>query len=542
MTATNATNVSIAVTVVSMLLTLLLEGPRLAERLRALSSAAAEVRRKRASRARTILLIPRPVSPEPPTDHALLPPYQFPGLSRILKTLTAMLSGGLIIPWTLFLTWFTARMIAGVKSDAPPSAAFGLIIVLSAVFGLVWGVVWLRLKSWAYIVYLWLLGAGAFGFAIVSFVLYLSLNGSSAAPPTPVSARGTMPIPSFIPRPSPVALAAVPASSPIQQPVPEMSPSPSAPTPAIGAPDAGVCGAFSGPPVPNKPCGSDVAQCATDIDSCRARAQRLDGEAAAQLGYLYMHGIGLELNYTLAKNWSWIAATKGNPLGQDTMGELYKLGEGGVPQDYQQTQALFAKAAAQDCALAENELGDLYLSGTGVERNRKEAFKWYKQAADRDDAMGQNNLGYMYIRGFGVNKDLGSAKDWYLKSAKQGNPLAQDALGSMYQFGWGVEKDPVRAFQCYKTAAKQGWATAQIHLAELYESGVGGDQDSTEAAKWYCKAAGMGNDAAKRQVHSMGADCSSLPVAGAQSSPAAGAVSSPAPSALSTRAISAESR
>jgi TPR repeat protein len=531
--------ISIGVTAVSILLTLLLEGPRLAERLRALSSAAAEVRRKRASRARTVLLNPRPVDPEPLIRPEPILAYKFPGLSRILKTLTAMLSGGLVIPWTLFLTWFAARAIAGVKSDSPASATFGFAMLASAVIGLGWGVVWLRLKSWAYIIYLWMFGAGAFFLAVLCFVLYVSLNGPDARPPIQVSGRGTMPMPSLSPGPTPVALAAVPGSSPIQQSVSEMSPSPSAPTPAIGAPDAGICGAVSGPPVTIKPCGSDVAQCARDIDSCHARAQRLDGEAAAQLGYLYMHGIGLELNYTLAKNWSWIAATKGNPLGQDTMGELYKLGEGGVPQDYQQAQALFAKAAAQDCALAENELGDLYLSGTGVERNRKEAFKWYKQAADRDDAMGQNNLGYMYIRGFGVNKDLGSAKDWYLKSAKQGNPLAQDALGSMYQFGWGVEKDPVRAFQCYETAAKQGWATAQIHLAELYKNGVGVDQNSTEAAKWYCKAAGMGNDAAKLQVHNIGADCSSLP---AESSPAAGAVSSPAPSALSTPATSAESR
>ncbi len=319
--------------------------------------------------------------------------------------------------------------------------------------------------------------------------------------------------------------------------------------PGEGAPPSGFCsvvaprlgtGQVTGLPVETEPCDSDVAECARDLDSCRSSAQQLDAEAAAQLGYLYMNGLGVERDYTLARNWSLIAAAKGNPLGQDTMGRLY-LGEGGEPQDYRQAQGLFAKAAAQDCALAENDLGDLYLNGYGVERNLKEAFKWYKKAADHDDAIGQSNLGLMYLHGWGVNKDLNAAKDWNLKSAKQGNAFAQDSLGYMYETGQGVVADPAQAFQCYKTAAEQGYATSQIHLAELYKKGIGVPQNSTEAARWYCKAAGFGNVAASLQVQSMGADCSSLPVASAESSPAADAVSSPSPGAVSAPASSAES-
>ena len=325
----------------------------------------------------------------------------------------------------------------------------------------------------------------------------------------------------------------------MSSPVVETSPAAAPSTAGESAPPSGFCNVaaptlgakpVTGPPVPTKPCGSDVGQCVTDMDSCLSTARRLDAEAAAQLGYVYMNGLGAGRDYNLARNWSYLAATKGNALGQDTMGELYKLGEGGVSQDYQQAQDLFLKAAAQDCALAENDLGDLNLHGEGVARNTSEAFKWYKKAADRDDAMGQNNLGYMYIRGFGVDKDLSAAREWYLKSAKQGNPFAQDALGYMYQTGLGAPEDPAQAFQCYKTAAEQGYVTAQIHLAELYKQGVGVGQNPTEAARWYCKAAKMGNIEANLQVRNMGADCSSLPVASAESSTAADPVSSPAAS------------
>jgi TPR repeat protein len=544
--------VSIAVTLVSILLTLVLEGPRIAERLRAMSSDAREVRRKRASRARTVLLAPRPSAPEPPAAPQRLLVDPSHGLSRILKTLTATLSGGLIIPWTLIFTWFVASTIAGVKYDSPNthgSAVVGFIIVVSPVVGIVWGALWLRRKPWSYIIYAWLLGAGSSLVAVLCLLLDLSLSGNIGQP-TPVAGRGTTPVASLSPAAAAVVLAAVPAPISTPQPVPEM-PSPAPSIPVIASPDAAICdavaptlstGPISGPPAPTKPCGSDVAQCTSDIDSCRARAQRRDLEAAAQLGYAYMHGLGVGRDYTLAKNWSQWAVAGGNPLGQDTMGELYRLGEGGVPQDYQQAQELFAKAAAQDCALAENDLGDLYLYGKGVERNAKEAFKWYKQAADRNDAMGQNNVGYMYGRGFGVNKDSSAAQDWYFKSAKQGNPFAQDALGYIYQTGLGLDEDPALAFKCYKSAAEQGYPTAQFHLAELYSKGVGVDQNSTEAAKFYCEAAGLGNAAANRQVHNMGVDCSSLPVTPAATSPAAGDVSSPASSALSTPATSAESR
>lgn len=331
-----------------------------------------------------------------------------------------------------------------------------------------------------------------------------------------------------------------PASSPMLSPAAETSPAGAPSTAEESAPPSGFCNATAPtlgtkpvtiPSVPTKPCGSDVGQCVSDLDSCLSRARRLDAEAAAQLGYLYMNGLGVERNSMLARNWSYLAATKGNPLGQDTMGELYKLGEGGVSQDYQQAQDFFLKAAAQDCALAENDLGDLNLHDEGVTRNVSEAFKWYKKAADRGDAMGQNNLGYMYVRGFGVDKDLSAAQDWYVKSAKQGNPFAQDALGYMYQTGLGVKEDPAQAFQCYKTAAEQGYVTAQIHLAEMYKKGVGVGQNSTEAARWYCKASNMGNIEANLQVRSMGADCSSLPIASAESSTAVDAASSPAASA-----------
>jgi len=46
----------------------------------------------------------------------------------------------------------------------------------------------------------------------------------------------------------------------------------------------------------------------------------------------------------------------------------------------------------------------------------KKAVKWYRKAAEQDSAYGQNNLGIMYIDGMGVLKDLNKAKYWIKKA------------------------------------------------------------------------------------------------------------------------------
>jgi TPR repeat protein len=45
----------------------------------------------------------------------------------------------------------------------------------------------------------------------------------------------------------------------------------------------------------------------------------------------------------------------------------------------------------------------------GVPKDYVEAVKWYRKAAAQDDAMGQHNLGMMYANGNGVPKDYAKA-------------------------------------------------------------------------------------------------------------------------------------
>ncbi len=59
---------------------------------------------------------------------------------------------------------------------------------------------------------------------------------------------------------------------------------------------------------------------------------------------------------------------------------MYKNGCG-VEQDYEQAMELFSKAAQQGYAYAQFELGIMYNTGKGVEKNCVNAHKWLNLAA-----------------------------------------------------------------------------------------------------------------------------------------------------------------
>jgi hypothetical protein len=83
-----------------------------------------------------------------------------------------------------------------------------------------------------------------------------------------------------------------------------------------------------------------------------------------------------------------------------------------------------------------------------------EAAKWFRKAAEQNYAPAQSNLGCCYDNGRGVTKDAVEAVKWYRKAAEQGHPEAQLNLGCCYANGQGVGKDIVEAYAWFGMAAK----------------------------------------------------------------------------------------
>ena len=66
-------------------------------------------------------------------------------------------------------------------------------------------------------------------------------------------------------------------------------------------------------------------------------------------------------------------------------------------------------------------LGDMYLNGSGVDRDYREARYWYKLAARRGDPQGQMRVAQLYEKGLGVDRNPAAAHAWYSLAAESGS-------------------------------------------------------------------------------------------------------------------------
>ena len=182
------------------------------------------------------------------------------------------------------------------------------------------------------------------------------------------------------------------------------------------------------------------------------------------------------------------AAEQNYAPAQNNLGASYENGRG-VPKDDQQAIAWYRKAAEQNYAPAQSNLGVMYQNGQGVWKDEQQAIAWYRKAAEQNYAAAQNNLGASYENGRGVPKDDQQAIAWYRKAAEQNYAPAQSNLGVMYQHGQGAPKDDEQAIAWYRKAAEQNYALAQNSLGVMYQNGQGVPKDDEQAIAWYRKAA-----------------------------------------------------
>jgi uncharacterized protein len=105
----------------------------------------------------------------------------------------------------------------------------------------------------------------------------------------------------------------------------------------------------------------------------------------------------------------------------------------------------FSIAAEEGLALAQYNLGILFFTGQGVERDADAAYRWTAAAAEQGHIAAQFNLATLLITGEGTAKDVESAVEWYSQAAKAGHPEAASELASLYSDGSDVDRDRITA-------------------------------------------------------------------------------------------------
>ena len=196
-----------------------------------------------------------------------------------------------------------------------------------------------------------------------------------------------------------------------------------------------------------------------------------------------------------AHRWFEKAARKGYPPAQVNVAVLSLAGWGwGVPPNAGTALYWLREAARQKYALAEFELGILYLRGCGVHQDYHQAFSWFERGANAGDSAAQLNLGYLYDQGLGVAQGRAQAAIWYRKAAESGVAQAQYNLADLYARGEGVPLDEKTAFAWFQKAALQGQTSARIMLGSMYAEARGTEKDLPSAYAWLSAAALQGDD------------------------------------------------
>ncbi len=117
--------------------------------------------------------------------------------------------------------------------------------------------------------------------------------------------------------------------------------------------------------------------------------------------------------------------------------------------------------------------------------------RWRQRAADGGDARAANNLGWIYASGTGLEKDSAAAAGWYLRAAGEGlpagawnlvalleeQPSLQPAdsviapvyrlLGESFSRGQGVPYSYRRSLEYYLRGAAYGDERSELVLTEL---------------------------------------------------------------------------
>ncbi len=157
--------------------------------------------------------------------------------------------------------------------------------------------------------------------------------------------------------------------------------------------------------------------------------------------------------------------------------------------------------AAKDSAIYQCHLAGLYWHKNLLGQKFKKIVELYKRAIDMhsDDWYAQNKayngLGIYY---FQIEKDYEKAFQCFNSSGH--NIRSYHYLGHLYEYGKGVNKNYEKAFQWYKKAAEGEDIEAQYCLGQMYANGSGVKQDDKLAIEWYAKSAAQGNMEAKNSL------------------------------------------
>ena len=173
------------------------------------------------------------------------------------------------------------------------------------------------------------------------------------------------------------------------------------------------------------------------------------------------------------------AAERGTEEAQFQIAEMYRTGDC-VEKNPREALKWYNIAAENGSADAQYYLAEMYRMGSSsTDKNFSEALKWYKLSAENGNYDAMHELGFIYYRGDGVEQNYNEAYYWFKKSGWRDLPYYIHADMNFY-----VDKYYESAFRLYHAALEQGVEEAGYKIGEMYYYGLGVEQDYNEAFKY----------------------------------------------------------
>ena len=179
--------------------------------------------------------------------------------------------------------------------------------------------------------------------------------------------------------------------------------------------------------------------------------------AGELLSYGYTANWFGENNFPKALQILYKMVDRGHPIAMNNLGTMYMEGSG-VNRSDRWAKYWFEKAVAHGCTFAMVNLANMLTLGPKKYRDYCRAVELLKMAMAEDDPEAFNMMGLCYHEGRGVPKDDAQAFQYYKLGYEKGaGPVAAYNLGRCYFFGHGVDKNPDMAKILFKEAEEGGF-------------------------------------------------------------------------------------
>ncbi len=156
--------------------------------------------------------------------------------------------------------------------------------------------------------------------------------------------------------------------------------------------------------------------------------QKEDMRGLMRMANYYKHGIGVQANNDMYREYLLRAADAGDPHALLEKARMLVKGVG-LEQDYKSALSILLQLEHKQTDEPLKELyfllGYMYDEGLGTEKDQKKAFDYYDKGAKNNDDKAINNLAYMYENGVTSAPDLMKAKELYEKASNLGNEDAK---------------------------------------------------------------------------------------------------------------------